>query len=54
MKDVLYFTAAEDKDPKFAAALRKARDEGVGILAFDCDVTEDGLYIADKVNIDLS
>ena len=35
MKDVLYFTPNEAHDPVFAAALRKAKAEGVKILAVD-------------------
>ncbi|MBR5438229.1 MAG: DNA/RNA nuclease SfsA, partial [Clostridia bacterium] len=38
MKDVLYFTANADHDPAFAEALKKSRDEGVRLLAFDCTV----------------
>ena len=53
MKDVLYFTANEDHDPKFADALRRAAEEGVKIIALDCDVTEDSVVIKDRVEVRL-
>ena len=53
MKDVLYFTANEDHDPKFAEALGKAAQEGVNIIALDCDVTEDSVVIKDRVEVRL-
>ncbi len=39
-------------DPKFTEALRLARDSGVGILAYDSIVTEDGLIIDEPVLVD--
>ncbi len=51
MKDVLYFTANEEHDPVFARTLRKACDEGVRILAYDCLVTEDEMKIGDRVEV---
>ena len=51
MKDVLYFTANADHDPVFAETLKKARDEGVRLLAFDCTVTEDEMTVSDEVEI---
>lgn len=51
MKDVLYFTANADHDPVFADTLRTASSEGVKILAYDCDVTEDEMKIGDHVEI---
>ena len=54
MRGIESFKPAWDKHREFALTLREAEKAGVKILAFDCDVTEDGLYIADKVNIDLS
>ena len=54
MKDVACFKPAWDKHFEFAKALNEAFNAGVKILAFDCDVTEDGLSINEKVKIDLS
>ena len=51
MKDVLYFTANESHDPVFAETLKKARDEGVNILAYDCFITEDEMKIGDSVEV---
>ena len=54
MRGIECFKPAWDKHREFALTLCEAAKSGVNVLAFDCDVTEDGLYIADKVNIDLS
>lgn len=51
MKDVLYFTANADHDPVFARTLKEAHSEGVRILAYDCDVTEDEMKIGDRVEV---
>ena len=41
----------EETDPAFAAALRSARDAGVGILCYDCAVTEDSMTPDRSVDI---
>ena len=51
MKDILYFTANADHDPVFARTLKEAHSEGVRILAYDCDVTEDEMKIGDRTEI---
>lgn len=51
MKDVFYFTTNEAHDPVFAAALKKAKDEGVNIIAVDCRVTPEEMVIEDFVKV---
>lgn len=51
MKDVRYFTPNMDTHPAFGEALKKAAEEGVHILAYDCEVTEDSISIADEVPV---
>lgn len=51
MKDVLYFTPNEAHDPVFADTLRKAHNEGVKILAYDCFVSEDEMKIENRVEV---
>ena len=51
MKDVLYFEPNEAHDPEFAAILKKAKREGVNIIAVDCFVSEDELFIKDLVQV---
>lgn len=41
-------------DPKFTDALRRAKDNGVGILAYDTVVTEDGMELRDPVKVEVS
>ncbi len=53
MKNVLYFTPNEDHDPKFAEALRRAAKSGVNIIALDCTVSEDSVFIGDRVEVRL-
>ena len=51
MKGVRYFTPNIDTHPAFAEALRKAAKEGVNILAYDCQVSEDTIEVRDPVEI---
>ena len=51
MKDVLYFTPNEAHAPVFADTLRKAHNEGVKILAYDCFVSEDEMKIENRVEV---
>ena len=45
MADMKYLRPNDDTDPAFGAALRKAAEKGVTILAMDCAVTEDSMVI---------
>ena len=54
MRGIDCFHPAWDKHREFGLALQEAAKAGVKVLAFDCNVTRDGLYVADAVKIDLS
>lgn len=54
MRRISLFRPAWDKHRAFGIALRDAAEAGVRVLAFDCCVTEEGLYIAEPVAVDLS
>lgn len=54
MENVEYFLPNEETHAAFAKALRKAAQEGVEILAYDCKVTPDSLEINQSVPIFLS
>lgn len=54
MKGAKYFTPHRDMHPDFAAALEKARDAGVEIIAYDCQVTPDGMEIDSPVKVRLT
>jgi sugar fermentation stimulation protein A len=43
MKGCRVFTPNRETDPAFAEALAQVRDRGVGILCYDCLVTEDSM-----------
>lgn len=49
MKEIISFEPNERTQPEFKEALKKAREAGVHILAYDCLVTEDGLYLDKEV-----
>lgn len=51
MKGVRYFTPNADTHPAFCQALKAAKAAGVGILAYDCDVSKDSIQIADQVPV---
>lgn len=51
MRGVSYFTPNTDTHPAFAEALIRAKEAGVEILAYDCDVTADSIRIADPVDV---
>ncbi len=53
MKQVRYFSPNERMQPAFAEALSAAGREGVGLLAYDCDVTRDGMTLRAPVEIRL-
>lgn len=50
MKGVSYFTPNTDTHPAFAEALRRAKEAGVEILAYDCNVTPDSIVVSEPVD----
>jgi len=53
MRGIDCFEPAWDKHREFALTLQEADRAGVKILAFDCDVTREGLSIAGRVPVKL-
>lgn len=53
MADMKYLHPNDETDPAFGAALRKAADSGVTILAMDCAVTEDSMSIRQCIPVKL-
>lgn len=53
MKDVLYFTPNIKTHKAFGEALTNARNQGVKIMALDCEVTEHSITAADFVEVKL-
>jgi DNA-binding sugar fermentation-stimulating protein len=53
MSGVNYFTPNIATHPEFGEALMKAEQAGVKIVAFECDVAENGLTITEPVKIKL-
>ena len=51
MKGVSYFTPNTDTHPAFAEALRQAKEAGVNILAYDCNVTPDSIVVSEPVDV---
>ncbi len=51
MEDVKYFTPNNITHEAFGDALKRAKDKGVEILAFDCNVTMDSITAKDFVEI---
>ncbi|MDD3403388.1 MAG: A/G-specific adenine glycosylase [Hespellia sp.] len=51
MKHVAYFTPNRKTQPALGDALRKAKTKGVRVLAYDCDITETSIAIADEVPV---
>lgn len=51
MKNVRYFTPNRDTHPVFCEALKEAWRQGVKILAFDCEVTPEEIYLAESVKV---
>lgn len=54
MKAVEFFAPNRETQPEFAEALIRAREAGVKILAYDCEVTPEGMEIVDEVPVMLS
>ncbi len=53
MKGCRRFSPNDETDPGFAAALREARENGVGILCYDCAVTPDSMTVDGPVPVEL-
>lgn len=53
MKEVSYFTANYKTHEEFGKTLAMAKDQGVNLLAFDCNVTENSIEAGDIVEIRL-
>lgn len=51
MKGCKYLTPNELQDPKFAKALREAKEKGVLILAYDTEVKEDEIIIGEPIDV---
>ncbi len=51
MKDVNYFTPNSETHREFALALKNAEKAGVKIMAYDCNITENEMTLADKVRV---
>lgn len=51
MEGVESFSPNDVTHPAFGEALRRAKKEGVGIIAYDCVVTQDSLCIKSKVPV---
>ena len=54
MKGVKYFAPNESTHPEFAEALRRAKQAGVKILAYDSHVTKEGIVLGKPVKVRLS
>lgn len=53
MSDVLYFTPNRRMHPAFADAIVRAKDAGVLVEAYDCDVTPNSMTIGKAVEVRL-
>ncbi len=53
MSDVKYFTPNDRTHQAFGDALRRAAAEGVRVLAYECEVTVEGLEISKEVEVRL-
>lgn len=51
MKGVQYFLPNRNTHPEFADALIRAANAGVHVLAYDCNVTENSIFINEKVPV---
>lgn len=51
MKDVHYFTPNMDTHPEFGEALKEAAKKGVHIVAYDCLVEKDSIFIHSEVPV---
>ncbi len=53
MSGMKYFTPNADTDPEFARTLKEAAESGVNIIALECRVEEDGLFIEGEIPVQL-
>ena len=53
MENVKFLHPNDATDPQFGDALRCAANEGVQVLAMDCTVTEDTMFLRDPVEVRL-
>lgn len=53
MKDIRLFCPNDETHKAFGDALRTARESGVTILAYSCDITEDSIGISSPVQVSL-
>lgn len=51
MEKAIYFTPNKETDKDFFNALLKAKNEGISILAYNCFVSKDEIYIKNKIAI---
>lgn len=51
MKEITSFSPNTETHPEFTEALKKAKDRGVEILAYDCVVTSEGMEIDSPVDV---
>ncbi|SHJ47184.1 A/G-specific adenine glycosylase [Hespellia stercorisuis] len=51
MRGVRYLTPNMDTHPAFGEALRRAKETGVHVIAYDCDVTKDSISIRENVPV---
>ncbi|MCH3965430.1 MAG: DNA/RNA nuclease SfsA [Clostridium sp.] len=53
MQNVIYFTPNDKTDKEFGQALRLAYKEGVGIMAYNCNVGEKFITLKDEIEVRL-
>lgn len=53
MKGITHFVPNDSTHPAFGDALRRAREKGVRLLAYDCNVTPDSLSLRNEIKIKL-
>lgn len=51
LKNVDRFSPNDDTDPSFGEALRLAKDNGIDIFAYNCNVTKEEIEILGKIDI---
>lgn len=53
IKGIDYFTPNQKQDPDFAKTLKEAKDNGVTILAFDCNITKNTIDYNSMIEVKL-
>ena len=51
MDGITHFEPNWDTDPVFSATLREAKESGVTVLAYTCDVTPETIVLAEPVEV---